>query len=45
MESPDHIYGCYFHVNNDNLGLNFDPQKGMYTFITIKLSGRRRKEK
>lgn len=32
MESPGHIYGYYFHVNNDNLGLTFDPGKRSNTF-------------
>lgn len=25
IENPGGIYGCYFHINNDNLGLNSKP--------------------
>lgn len=45
MESPGHIYGYYFHVHNDNLGLMFDPGKRyVYFYNETRHGGEGKKE-
>lgn len=40
MESPGHIDGCDFHVNNDNLGLKkFNPGKRYVYFYSETCHG------